>query len=140
MLHSIVYISASNPDLEEKDLQDILSISKINNKETGITGVLIYGRGAFIQVLEGKKEDVMTLYNKIYTDERHIRITRLMSKDIEKRNFPTWLMGFKRVDNFDEEGLLENHFDFKDPAFETLAAQNTRILRLLQTFKQYNYV
>ena len=87
MLHSIVYLSSGDPNLTEEDLRKILVASRKNNRALDITGVLLYGKGAFIQVLEGEKVNIDSVYCKIYADERHSRVVRLLSTSISEPKF-----------------------------------------------------
>ena len=139
MLHSIVYLSSSTSDLTEEELSNILSTSRINNQAVDITGVLLYGKGSFIQVLEGEKAKIERLFAKISTDIRHTGVTRLLSMDIFERNFPAWRMGFKKMKDVDEIGLLNEQLDFKAKMSQNFPVQSPQIFKLLQTFRDYNY-
>ena len=50
----------------------------------------------FLQLLEGGREEVNALYNKIVQDTRHEQCTLLNYEEIEERRFSCWRMG--RVD------------------------------------------
>ena len=139
MLHCLVYLSASHPDLTEDDLEQILKFARKNNESLNITGVLIYGEGSFIQVLEGEKETVNQLYKHIRRDSRHFNLIKLLSMPIDERSFPKWRMGFKRVKEIEEINLLQKNFDLSNPHFKELPTQNPEVLSLLKTFTQYNY-
>jgi hypothetical protein len=42
--------------LDDDELQNILSLSRKNNQMKNVTGVLLYGNGQFIQLLEGDRD------------------------------------------------------------------------------------
>ena len=111
-MYHLVYISYASRTLREADLLDILITSRINNKKAGITGMLVYLRERFIQVLEGDYEAVNRIYKDIKEDIRHHKVTTVLEGNSEQRIFKDWTMGFKKIDD-------QQHFEelsgFKDP-------------------------
>ncbi|MBT8471642.1 MAG: BLUF domain-containing protein [Marinicaulis sp.] len=79
------------------EMKSIIAVSAENNKACEVTGVLLYNGITFLQVLEGKKENVKSLYQKIAIDERHSAITTIFREDIEARIFSEWSMKLKIV-------------------------------------------
>ena len=53
MLVRLMYASRALPAVDQEELLAILKKSKVNNPKAGITGVLCFSEGIFIQVLEG---------------------------------------------------------------------------------------
>lgn len=76
-------------------LFDILASSRLHN----ITGVLLYGEGSFIQVLEGGDDEVDTIFEKMEQDIRHKNIIVMINDAVEQRNFPNWATGFTSISN-----------------------------------------
>ncbi len=97
MEHCIVYFSTSVEQFEEKDLSILLEQSRPNNAKLGITGVMLYVRGSIIQVLEGKKEAIEGLYERIQRDQRHHNVTRVLNRPIAQRLFANWSMGYETI-------------------------------------------
>lgn len=97
-MHYLVYSSTATAGLSEVDLRDILQTSQLQNADLDLTGMLLYCGGKFLQVLEGKREDVHNLYYKISKDLRHSDLNVLLEGSIEERNFKDWSMGFKALD------------------------------------------
>ena len=64
------------------------------NPALGVTGLLLYSNGMFIQMLEGEKSVVTKLYNKILLDTRHHKEIILFHQDDLERDFGDWSMGF----------------------------------------------
>jgi Sensors of blue-light using FAD len=60
-MFSVVYLSEASVPFSEKDLRELLTKSRENNSELGLTGMLLFKSGNFLQVLEGKKEKVGSL-------------------------------------------------------------------------------
>jgi len=92
--YSIVYVSAAIIDLEESQLLRLLSRSRASNERAGITGVLLYGGGRFLQVLEGPAPAVRALYGRIATDPRHGHLELLADGPVPRREFADWHMSF----------------------------------------------
>jgi hypothetical protein len=93
MLVRLMYASRAVPAVDQEALVAILRKSKVNNPGTGITGVLCFSEGIFLQVLEGGRAAVNQLYNRIATDPRHSDVTLLCYEEIGERRFAGWSMG-----------------------------------------------
>ncbi|MRT94477.1 BLUF domain-containing protein [Ancylomarina sp. 16SWW S1-10-2] len=134
----IVYISISHRDLSEKELSDFLLDIRAKNKKLDITGLLLYNEGSFIQVIEGEKEAIQTLFKLVKNDKRHTNIIELLTEPIAERSFPDWSMGFKVINSKDLEkipgfsGLMNEELDSK--ALPGIAKQ---VVKLLNSFRQY---
>ena len=103
-MNRLVYLSAAKPSLNQQDLDQILSTSRDNNKIAGLTGLLLFGRGSFIQVLEGEPEDIDACYERISRDTRHSALLPVLREPIKARSFGEWSMGYKALKG-DERGL-----------------------------------
>lgn len=93
----LAYTSVAAVGFQENELTDILQWSRKYNSNVGITGVLLYVRDSFIQVLEGEKKDVESLFEHIQQDPRHTNVTLLLNRTIIKRLFPDWAMGYTTI-------------------------------------------
>ena len=93
MLVRLLYASRAVPAIDQDALVAILRKSKANNPGTGITGVLCFSEGIFLQVLEGGRQAVNQLYNRISADARHTDVTLLCYEEIGERRFAGWSMG-----------------------------------------------
>lgn len=92
--YSIVYISTAIVDFKEAALLQLLKQSRGFNERAGITGVLMYGGGRFLQVLEGCPAAVRCLYTRIAADPRHGRLEKLADGLLPRRDFTQWFMSF----------------------------------------------
>jgi hypothetical protein len=92
--YSIVYISTAIVDFREAALLQLLKQSRGFNERAGITGVLMYGGGRFVQVLEGCPAAVRCLYARIAADPRHGRLEKLADGLLPRRDFAEWYMSF----------------------------------------------
>ena len=94
----LVYASSASKHLSEDELEAILETSRMNNARIDVTGMLLYADGNFLQILEGDKTQVETLYDKITQDARHHSALRILSRFSDERNFAEWSMGYQRID------------------------------------------
>jgi len=96
MLVELLYCSVSvAPQLTKEDLDQILASARRRNLAQDITGMMIYHRGEFVQILEGKEESVEKVYEKfICHDPRHTAINKVLENTISCRSFNEWSMGF----------------------------------------------
>lgn len=93
-LAAVVYTSRAAADMSLIDIAEILRSSRLNNRACGITGVLLYFAGHFMQYIEGRPADLQRLYRVIRTDKRHHSIIELHNGSIAQREFPDWRMAF----------------------------------------------
>lgn len=108
-IYQLVYISAAENNFTEKELQQLLIRARQNNKILGITGMLLFHEGSFIQALEGKKELVEKLYEKIGQDQRHSETRVIFRGELKERDFDSWSMGFYRSNQSTSENLKGFH-------------------------------
>jgi AcrR family transcriptional regulator len=92
---SIVYLSAASETFDDADLTALLDRSRETNSAEGLTGLLLYQDGRFMQLLEGPSEAVIARYAAIAEDPRHSDVRMLSEQKIEKRKFPGWSMAFR---------------------------------------------
>ena len=102
------YRSEATPDLDREELQNILTVAKEKNAQRDISGCLIFHKNCFVQILEGKKEDVLQLYEKIKEDDRHNNITLLWENEVENRYFPDWNMAYYNPEDKNLRLYLDN--------------------------------
>jgi hypothetical protein len=93
-----VYVSAAVKPFTQPELRELLSKARAYNSSVGITGLLLYHKESFFQILEGKESDVTSLFASIERDKRHNRVLLLSKTNTEERNFGAWSMGFIDVD------------------------------------------
>ena len=86
MLYTIIYISRATEEVTSETLEDILKSSS-NNPSIGVSGMLIYKDGEFMQALKARKDTVQILMDKISKDKRHDEILILSKKAIPHRYF-----------------------------------------------------
>ncbi|MFT5423138.1 MAG: hypothetical protein ACI89L_000912 [Phycisphaerales bacterium] len=96
----LIYISTAVDMFTAEDLERLTEGSAARNSATGLTGMLLYAGGIFLQALEGDREVVEAIYAKIAQDPRHTWLKVLQSSEITERMFVGWSM---TLCNFEEE-------------------------------------
>lgn len=101
-MYRIMYLSTATVPFSDNELEELLEIARKNNSEKEVTGLLIIKGRTFLQCLEGKKENVLEIFEKIKKDERHDSIIELIEEDEGSRYFPDWSMGYKNINHLDD--------------------------------------
>jgi hypothetical protein len=134
---SLVYVSSAVCLFSEDDLVALLKQSREKNTRLGLSGMLLYKDGNFLQVLEGPEDAVHSLFKAIVADERHRGVLRLLEERIEGRRFADWAMAFRNLNNpdfHDLPGYSSFMNERLDP--EKFRANPSGAQRLLETFRQ----
>jgi hypothetical protein len=92
---SIVYVSTATDSPDDAELAAILTVARERNTELGVTGLLAYRGGLFLQLLEGDDDAVDGLYAEIGADPRHRDVQLLSRDEVTARWFPDWAMAFE---------------------------------------------
>ncbi|HVV70065.1 MAG TPA: BLUF domain-containing protein, partial [Verrucomicrobiae bacterium] len=80
---------------------ELLAQSRRRNALQNITGLLLYHRGGFIQVLEGPESSVQVVFESILRDPRHHSIIKVLEGSIEEREFASWSMASRQMDGME---------------------------------------
>jgi hypothetical protein len=107
MLVRLLYASRAAEPAPEGLVEAVVHQARRNNPELGITGVLCHGGDVFLQVLEGGRDAVNVLYNRIACDRRHRRVTLLSYEEILERRFAAWTMGQVNLSKVNSSTLLK---------------------------------
>ena len=92
MLVRLLYASRAI-DAASAGIEGILAQSRQGNPGLGITGILCYGGGIFLQAIEGGRGAVSDLYGHIQRDQRHKDVVLLHYEEISERRFSGCTMG-----------------------------------------------
>ena len=95
MLVRLLYASRATREIDDALVSSIVGKAQTYNVEHGITGILCSSSqgNVFLQVLEGGRAAVNTLYASIVRDPRHRDVTLLAYSEITERRFTGWRMG-----------------------------------------------
>ena len=106
MLVRLVYASRV-VDTSPEAIEAILTQSRHFNPTCGITGILCYGSGIFLQAIEGGRTAVSDLYGHIQRDTRHKDVVLLDYEEITERRFGGWTMGQVNLSKLNTSILLK---------------------------------
>jgi hypothetical protein len=106
MLVRLLYASRA-VDTSPAAIESILAQSRQHNPVTGITGILCYGGGIFLQAIEGGRQPVSDLFGHIQKDPRHKDVALLHYEEIFERRFGGWTMGQVNLSKLNHAILLK---------------------------------
>jgi hypothetical protein len=136
-LTQLIYTSTAAREYDAQELRAILESSTRRNAQNGVTGLLMYSQGTFMQVLEGEDAAIDETMGRIGLDARHHSVFELSREPIGEREFSRWSMGFYSLDG--EEVLMsDEHAHQFDHGFnpEVLAAKEGMALQLMRSYAQ----
>jgi hypothetical protein len=112
-LYHIVYHSlASGDGMSPEALAALLRQARAYNQDHRLSGLLVYAAATkeFVQVLEGPRDEVERIYQKIALDPRHKHAFVLHAAVATSRMFPDWRMGFAAAAAPEELGRTTGYF------------------------------
>ncbi len=135
-LYTLGYASTQTAPLGTAGLIELLNEARDFNQKHEITGLLLHRDDSFLQVIEGRKQDVLSLYELIQKDPRHERVETLFQDYISEREFADWQMGFIELGGVDVS-LLPGFSNFlvENEEPRTLLERLSRTKRLLMLFR-----
>ena len=136
MFH-LVYLSSALQPLNNDALVELLTKSREKNLRLGVTGMLLYKDGSFVQILEGEESAVRGLFASISADPSHQGIIVLVEDTLAKPLFAAWSMGFRNLS--DPEVLaLPGFSGFMNSALDanTFKDDPTGCMGLLNLFRE----
>ncbi|MET3119146.1 hypothetical protein AAKU64_003385 [Undibacterium sp. GrIS 1.8] len=107
MLVRLLYASRAVDQQMSNMILGIMQQSRTQNPQNGITGILCHSDSVFMQVLEGGREAVNTLYAHILRDPRHTDVTLLHYEEINERRYSGWTMGQANLGKINPSILLK---------------------------------
>src|SRR5665647_1457444 len=94
-MYRLIYKSSETAPFSRTDLKHLLVGSRLRNTEADISGMLIYDRGTFLQMLEGDTAAIFKTFARIERDPRHKDISVLLrDPTAADRAFGHWSMGY----------------------------------------------
>ena len=133
MLVRLLYASRA-VDTSTEAIDAILTQSRNSNPLCGITGILCYGGGVFLQAIEGGRMPVNELYGHIQKDVRHKDVVLLHYEEITERRFGGWTMGQVNLSKVNPSTLLKySEKPSRDPYGMSGAASMALLEELIAT-------
>jgi len=129
MLVRLLYASRALAPVNAELVEAILDKSRRNNPPRGLTGILCFSDDLFIQVLEGGRDAVSTLFEAIIRDKRHHKVQILSFEEIRERRFASWTMGQVNIAKVNPSLLLR----YSDtPVLDPFGCSGSASLALLE--------
>ena len=94
----LVYVSTTGLKWTPEALNALAAKSAEKNAKAGLTGMLLYSGGNFMQCLEGEELAVRKLYERVAVDKRHAEVRTLLTQPADERLFAQWWMGLLNLD------------------------------------------
>jgi len=132
-LTRLIYASTVTEAYSRMELVSILEACKRNNPKLGVTGLLFIDERYFFQCLEGTREGVNLIYQKLLCDDRHQRVEILELKEVGQRYFDGWNMKYVPSGKVANRILRQTGMKKFDPyAMDTWTAN-----QMLEGFRAY---
>ncbi len=129
-LYRLIYMSRAVPELGYSDLRDIMAKSEVNNSQVGLTGLLCFGNGMFLQVLEGSRPAISQTYHRILQDPRHHSVELIAFDPVLQREFIEWSMKLVQLDENSPEKMRRLYLKYSGEV--TFAPQTMTPTQCLQ--------
>jgi hypothetical protein len=131
-LVELSYISKATHDMGLSGLVHLFDVARRWNLDHELTGALFFENGHFAQILEGKRKDVLFIWEKIQKDYRHKVLHRIELDEIDQRLFPNWALRFYGGDQIAKDvphlvGLLDG-----------LPSHDDELLRIMRSVAKGN--
>lgn len=133
-LRQVVYVSSARRKFSAEEITSLLDVSRRNNARDGITGMLLYRDGNFIQAVEGPAPAIEDLMNRLRRDETHHGMIVMIDRPIQERDFGDWTMGFRNISGVRSDALPAGNAFWANP--QSVPANEGTALRLLRSFRQ----
>jgi hypothetical protein len=101
-IRQYVYLSRALEAFPPEKLERLAIRSEERNRDGDVGGALLFGRGLFLQALEGAPEAVDAVLERIKLDPRHTSIRMLVDHEVDRRSFRKWAMTPISLDSHSE--------------------------------------
>jgi hypothetical protein len=107
----MIYASAASRPFAPQELNTLLANARLRNSVYGVSGLLLYHAGSFLQTLEGPEAGVDLIYGSILRDARHKNPKILNRATIRRREFADWTMAFIDTSTWpvQTDGFIDYH-------------------------------
>lgn len=124
-MFQVLYTSEAGHAFTRDDLALLLTCARQRNAAADLTGMLVFAQNRFLQVLEGRAENVLATFDRIEVDPRHTNITTLFRGNASAgRSFAEWSMGFHLIAGAEDlpPGFVRVHERINLAQFDHLTA------------------
>jgi len=132
MLTTILYRSHLHDHVPIKTLEDMVAKANSKNKNFDVTGILLFDGLHFFQLLEGPRDAVQGIYQRICQDARHHNLVELMHDFAPERRFGKVGMELFDLREHDKDTVLQAVLDKGTSRYQL--TYKDRALQFLRTF------
>lgn len=93
-LSRLFYASTATAKCTPEEVGKIVTAGRKHNAELNVTGTLCFENNYFLGCLEGARDNINFIFNKIVPDARHHEVHLLECKEISHRYFEQYLTTF----------------------------------------------
>lgn len=86
----LLYVSQATDSVNEDAIEVLREKALLNTNLNGITGILVYRKGFFMQYIEGTENQVIDLFRQLRGTGRHFNVRVLSRGVLAKRLFDNW--------------------------------------------------
>lgn len=133
-IYQTLYLSSAKKNIDSDTIKMIVATAEDHNSKHNITGILLFRGGVFLQLLEGERETVETLFKKIEKDTRHSNIIRIFSIEGHERIYTNWAMGYHEISDLDIK-MVNEFLSWNKLITAAKDIDNNIILHMLSRFK-----
>jgi hypothetical protein len=98
MVYTLIYVSTAREKQSKESLSSLTDKACKRNVTLGVSGMLLFSHGKFMQCLEGSKESIDILMQSISSDSRHSDVLVLWEGETSNREFSDWGMAANSTD------------------------------------------
>lgn len=99
LIGCLTYQSEAATPPSTHELDALVARARVRNQAHGVTGMLLYEEGRYVQTLEGPPDSLDTIWASIKRDERHRHIELLSQHLVTGRLFSEWdLLLYRKLD------------------------------------------
>jgi len=108
-MYQLSYSSKASQEITDKGIESILESARKRNRVLGVTGCLVFHKFSFVQIIEGNKSNIKSLFEEIRLDNRHCDVRVLWEGEAKERNFSDWNMAYySQSEDLGGNGDLKN--------------------------------
>lgn len=101
-IHEILYCSVLSPGQPVGIVGRIVSQARARNAQHSITGLLVFDGIRFCQHVEGSRDEVMALMQRIAHDPRHHEVHVVYEGTLAARRYQRFDLGFAQSEDADD--------------------------------------
>jgi hypothetical protein len=133
-MRQIFYASSARKDMTRVGIEALLERARAHNTRVGITGILLYKGGIFLQLIEGPDAEITALFKRIQLDPRHDHVIQILNLTHRQRIFNEWTMAYRELSELDIH-MVNEILSWNKLISAAKEIDNHLILHMLERFR-----